>query len=245
MRIDQELSCDAAVIEQRPKARRAYAETLLKTQLTSRPLPVGCYWPASANASASAHPLTERIDMLTRRPVSQRRRIAATIAILLFACTAGAAAWAAQPTRKIQSTIETPPIVAGEAPEVLLPLQPFGPHRADVKASPDDPAPPSDLPGVSRPKLRADGQPPDYPKEAFDAHAEGMVTLELCVSKTGTVESAKVKTSSGFALLDDAALGWVAKSLFDPATRNGKPIAVCNYPLAYDWRLEQTDKSPS
>ena len=45
LRVDQEMSCDAAVIERRPKARRAYAETLLKTQLTERSLPVGCYWP--------------------------------------------------------------------------------------------------------------------------------------------------------------------------------------------------------
>jgi beta-lactamase regulating signal transducer with metallopeptidase domain len=37
MRVDQELSCDAEVIDRRPRVRRAYAETLLKTQLASRP----------------------------------------------------------------------------------------------------------------------------------------------------------------------------------------------------------------
>ena len=73
MRIDQELSCDAEVIDRRPRVRRAYAETLLKTQLASRPLPVGCYWPAE-----SQHPLAERIDMLARKPLSTRRRVAAT-----------------------------------------------------------------------------------------------------------------------------------------------------------------------
>jgi len=46
VRADQELSCDAEVIDRRPRVRRAYAETLLKTHLVARPLPVGCYWPA-------------------------------------------------------------------------------------------------------------------------------------------------------------------------------------------------------
>ncbi|MEQ1785287.1 MAG: M56 family metallopeptidase [Hyphomonadaceae bacterium] len=37
MRTDQELSCDAEVIDRRPRVRRAYAETLLKTHLVARP----------------------------------------------------------------------------------------------------------------------------------------------------------------------------------------------------------------
>jgi beta-lactamase regulating signal transducer with metallopeptidase domain len=96
MRIDQELSCDAAVIERRPRARRAYAETLLKTQLAERSLPVGCYWPAG-----SSHPLTERIAMLTRTPFSLRRRVAAAAAVLTLVSGGGVAAWAAQPPREV------------------------------------------------------------------------------------------------------------------------------------------------
>ena len=96
LRVDQELSCDAAVIERRPRARRAYAETLLKTQLADRSLPVGCYWPAG-----SSHPLTERIAMLTRMPFSHRRRIAAAGAVLMLVGGGGFAAWAAQPPREV------------------------------------------------------------------------------------------------------------------------------------------------
>ena len=111
MRIDQELSCDAEVIDRRPRGvRRAYAETLLKTQLASGPLPVGCYWPAEAQ-----HPLAERIDMLARKPVSSRRRIAATAIVLVLSASAGVAAWAAQPERT----------VFREAPDVLVPFQPM------------------------------------------------------------------------------------------------------------------------
>ena len=96
LRTDQELSCDAAVIERRPRARRAYAETLLKTQLAERSLPVGCYWPAG-----TSHPLTERIVMLTRTPFSGRRRIAAAAAVLTLVSGGGFAAWAAQPPREV------------------------------------------------------------------------------------------------------------------------------------------------
>ncbi len=104
LRADQELSCDAAVIERRPKARRAYAETLLKTQLAERPLPVGCYWPAG-----TSHPLRERIAMLTRRPFSHRRRIAAAATVLALVGGGGFAAWAAQPPREVVVPAETGP----------------------------------------------------------------------------------------------------------------------------------------
>jgi beta-lactamase regulating signal transducer with metallopeptidase domain len=101
LRVDQELSCDAAVIERRPRARRAYAETLLKTQLAERSLPVGCYWPAG-----SSHPLTERIAMLTRMPFSHRRRIAAAAVVTMLVGGGGFAAWAAQPPREIAMPAE-------------------------------------------------------------------------------------------------------------------------------------------
>ena len=48
IRMDQELACDAAVIAQFPDARRRYAEAMLKTQITTTPLPFGCYWPERA-----------------------------------------------------------------------------------------------------------------------------------------------------------------------------------------------------
>jgi beta-lactamase regulating signal transducer with metallopeptidase domain len=62
VRLDQELACDAAVMMSRPEARGLYARTLLKTQLASAPLPLGCYWPARGT-----HPLEVRIGLLKRR----------------------------------------------------------------------------------------------------------------------------------------------------------------------------------
>jgi beta-lactamase regulating signal transducer with metallopeptidase domain len=96
LRVDQELACDAEVVERRPKGRRAYAETLLKTQLAARPLPVGCYWPAEA-----PHPLKARIAMLARAPLSRSRRLVASFAVMVLAASGGVAAWAAQPERPV------------------------------------------------------------------------------------------------------------------------------------------------
>ena len=92
LRIDQELACDAAVIGRFPQMRRAYAELLLKTQIASQPLPLGCHWPARAD-----HPLKERIAML-KSPLPAMSMRAAGLAVAgLATLSAGGLAWAAQP----------------------------------------------------------------------------------------------------------------------------------------------------
>ncbi len=169
MRIDQELSCDAAVVERRPRARRAYAETLLKSQLAKRPLPVGCYWPAGTQ-----HPLTERIAMLTRTPFSRRRRFAATAAILALAAATGAAAWAAQPERIIQSTIQTPPMVdAGGSSGSFAAVAKYLPPEAAARLKHGDQGGSARRP--KNPRLRADMQKPPYPPESLKLKEEGDV----------------------------------------------------------------------
>lgn len=89
LRVDQELACDAAVVARFPQARRLYGALLLKTQLGTQPLPVGCHWPAG-----SAHPLKERIVMLkSPLPARARRRLGLAVVGSLAALCAGAA-WA-------------------------------------------------------------------------------------------------------------------------------------------------------
>ena len=92
-RFDQELACDASVIEARPQARRAYAQAMLQTQLAGqgRRVLLGCHWP-------SGHPLKERITMLTQPlPTPTRRRFGNLLALALT-LTVSFAVWAAQPT---------------------------------------------------------------------------------------------------------------------------------------------------
>src|SRR5262249_36146238 len=91
-RIDQELACDAAVMERFLGDRQAYAQALLKTQLTFRALPLGCDWPGRSRGR-----LEERIGMLAQdKPGRLRLRIGAGIVGALTA-GAGLAAWAAEP----------------------------------------------------------------------------------------------------------------------------------------------------
>jgi beta-lactamase regulating signal transducer with metallopeptidase domain len=92
MRVDQELACDATVVERHPKARAPYAQALLKAQLAARPLPLGCYWPAGTE-----HPLTQRIAMLKRSNPSRLRRLAGVVVVVALSAGAGYAAWSAAP----------------------------------------------------------------------------------------------------------------------------------------------------
>lgn len=137
MRIDQEASCDAAVVDRRPIQRRAYAETLLKSQLASAALPAGCYWP-----SDPAHPLTDRIALIARKPLSEGRRALASGGIAGLALTCGLAAWAAQPTRQVAA--EPAPLAAArpsDREEILVSFQ-FSPAAGDASVQPDTAPPP-------------------------------------------------------------------------------------------------------
>ena len=92
MRIDQEMSCDAAVVGRRPGHRRLYAEALLKTQLAASPLPVGCYWPAGTK-----HPLSERIIMLNQPQPARVKRLVAAAFVVTLSASGGVGSWWAQP----------------------------------------------------------------------------------------------------------------------------------------------------
>jgi protein TonB len=66
---------------------------------------------------------------------------------------------------------------------------------------------------------------PVYPRLAINAHWEGIVILEAVISKTGTVESARV-LSSPQSVFSDAAVAAVEQWLYKPAMMNGRPISV-------------------
>lgn len=207
LRTDQELSCDAEVLLRRPRVRRAYAETLLKTHLESRPLPVGCYWPAE-----SQHPLAERISHIARQPISGLRRTAAAVVVLSLTAGVGLAAWAAQPERTIFR----------ETADVLVPFQPI-PH--DEQAS-----------NTTRPRLvpQSVALSTAWPMPENVAKVE--IAAELCISGSGAVESAKLVKSSGFAKVDTVAIDAMRGMRFEPATRNGSAVSVCRhgFSIAYD-----------
>lgn len=106
MRADQELACDAAVMTRHPGSHAAYGHALLQAQGSA--LPAGLPWASWP----SLHPLTERIAMLKRTPLSPiARRAGGLLLLLLGLAGAGAVhAWRAGEQRT-----EAPPAAAPEA----------------------------------------------------------------------------------------------------------------------------------
>jgi periplasmic protein TonB len=66
--------------------------------------------------------------------------------------------------------------------------------------------------------------PPEYPEFAADQGYEGTVILRVKVSPNGKPAEVKVKKSSGFSLLDDAAVAAAKRWAFTPAKRGNTPV---------------------
>lgn len=92
LRIDQEIACDAAVVERHPDACRLYAETLLGSALTPLSPPFGCHWPA-----VGVHPLKERLMMLNTASTTPARKTLGALLVGTLALAAAGAVWAANP----------------------------------------------------------------------------------------------------------------------------------------------------
>ena len=108
-RADQEIACDAAVVEQFPSERRAYAEALLKTQIARVYPPLGCAWPGRSPSL-----LRRRIEMLGRRLPSRTRTAAGVVVVTALMAGTGYAAWSAQVAQNIPAAAapiaQNPPV---------------------------------------------------------------------------------------------------------------------------------------
>jgi beta-lactamase regulating signal transducer with metallopeptidase domain len=124
LRVDQELACDARVVAEHPSARRAYAEAMLKAQLAARPLPLGCYWPATA-----AHPLARRVALLRRETPSRLRRRLGLLAVAVLGVSCAASAWASRPPRLV--TLSSPAAIPSRAPVATAPPAPSVSRASD------------------------------------------------------------------------------------------------------------------
>jgi beta-lactamase regulating signal transducer with metallopeptidase domain len=151
-RVDQELACDAAVVERFPGARKTYAQALLKTQLAFMPLPLGCDWPVR-----SASLLEKRIEMLAHHKPGRVRLLGGAVFVAALTAGAGLAAWSAEPA-DVRFT-------AGPAREAVLPRPSL---MSAVTPSSDDGGaktglarqPASQAPAEPRPETLAQGYGP-------------------------------------------------------------------------------------
>jgi TonB family protein len=119
----------------------------------------------------------------------------------------------------------TKPILPSPQPSLIsLPAPPI--TVATKSAAPVDTNPPvttNDVPqvqvvaNVEAKPAYLKNQPPTYPELAQRRGEQGFVLLSVKVTARGSVAEIKVKRSSGFPLLDDAALQAVRAWQFEPA----------------------------
>jgi TonB family protein len=98
---------------------------------------------------------------------------------------------------------------------------PRGPGGAAIR--PAAPEPSSPAPTIVAPVLKKMVEP-TYPPDALKAGLQAVVKLKLTVSKEGKVIAAEVLEPAGHGF-DEAAKAAAMQLEFEPATRNGKPVA--------------------
>ena len=130
--------------------------------------------------------------------------------------------------------IETPPPFV-PPPEVSIELPAETTQSTAIQTvtnvRPTAPPPPVAQPTVPRTAPKSDSRrplsQPEYPPSSRRAGEAGTVILEVYVLETGRVGEARVKQSSGFRRLDEAAVREVKRSWrLVPGTENGKPVPM-------------------
>ncbi|MGA9026491.1 MAG: energy transducer TonB [Steroidobacteraceae bacterium] len=133
-------------------------------------------------------------------------------------------------------SLQHPSLLTIEAPEVEIPETAEAPAPAAVVRDPPPRPVPIPAPAAVEPEAVVDIGPlptyvprsPDrYPADSIRAGEIGAPTILICISAAGAVDSVRLAKSSGFARLDQAALGIGRDARFRPATRRGKPVALC------------------
>lgn len=102
--------------------------------------------------------------------------------------------------------------------------EPPPPVEKPAEPKPVEPAPP---PPVQPPRAESgkiSNQAPVYPQMSRKLREQGIVVLDILVKTDGTIGDIKIKTSSGFKRLDEAALKAVKRWRYEPATQGGIKI---------------------
>ncbi len=118
--------------------------------------------------------------------------------------------------------IKAEPLEMEKFPEITI----LG-ENAPAISRPDNPA------DVSAPEYSTEAKPildgsnklPPYPRLARQLGQEGLVVLSVEIDEKGLARDVKIAKSSGYKLLDDAAVKTVQGWIFIPATKKGKPVS--------------------
>lgn len=79
---------------------------------------------------------------------------------------------------------------------------------------------------VLNPRYRGTPQPPRYPDRARSLNQQGVVKVRIKLDHSGDPMDVAVLASSGYALLDHAAIRAARKWRFQPEIRNGRPVVA-------------------
>lgn len=146
---------------------------------------------------------------------------------------------------------EPPPPPPEKPPEPKprpKPVPKAPPSERAVKAPEPEPVPP---PPIEKPVEQAPAEPapivlpnadaselnnpaPAYPNISRRLGEKGTVSLDILVRADGSVGDVKIKTSSGYKRLDDAAVQAIKRWHFVPAHQGGQPI---DYPYEIDFEF--------
>jgi len=122
IKLDQELACDALVIEGRPKVRRAYAHALVKAHLTGPQSALVCAW-TPGGAGLTRSPLEHRLQALSWGEVSLTRYLAGLVAVGGLAVSMAVGVWIAAPGQRYDISAAAAPL-GGRTSALMLQISP-------------------------------------------------------------------------------------------------------------------------
>ena len=125
--------------------------------------------------------------------------------------------------QKIRTVVVTPVALAEQTPTLL----PTPSHEQAITTEPQSAAPVIAKPADTEPVYRAsylDNPPPSYPMVARRMGMQGRVLLNVEVLADGRCGQIHVEKSSGYAMLDSAALQTVKAWRFLPASQAGHAV---------------------
>ena len=139
-----------------------------------------------------------------------------------------------QPTTTIEPETKAPGFeLEREAPTLIDKLD-----TPDAKAAPGlDNINFTPEPGVVKPTYKVKVKP-KYPENAKKAGKEGTVLLQATIDENGIPKDIIALTNLGFGF-EAAAIEALKKATFRPATKAGKPIALEEVQIPYEFKLEE------